>query len=60
MADSTEIGARAGDLFAAFLNEQIKIAIDRTLPLARAAEAHAIIEGRQTKGKLLLEVPAST
>ncbi len=60
MADSTEIDTRAADLFAAFLNGQIKVAIDRTLPLAHAAEAHAIIEGRQTKGKLLLEVPEST
>jgi NADPH2:quinone reductase len=60
MADSGEIGARAADLFGAYLNGQIKVAIDRTLPLARIAEAHAVIEGRQTKGKLLLEVPAST
>ncbi len=57
MADSGEIGARAADLFGAFLSGQIKVTIDRTLPLARAGEAHAIIESRQTKGKLLLEVP---
>ena len=59
MADSNEIGARAADLFAAFVNGQITVTLDRTLPLARAAEAHAIIEGRQTKGKLLLEVPST-
>jgi NADPH2:quinone reductase len=59
MGDSDEIATRATDLFEVFLARQIKVAIDRTLPLARAAEAHAIIEGRQTKGKLLLEVSAT-
>ncbi len=30
--------------------------IDREFPLAEAAEAHRTIEGRQTRGKLLLRI----
>jgi NADPH:quinone reductase len=33
---------------------QIKVPIDRTFPLSRAAEAHAFIESRQAVGRVLL------
>jgi NADPH2:quinone reductase len=32
----------------------LKLRIDRVLPLAEAAEAHRLLEGRQSTGKLLL------
>ncbi|MFQ5936605.1 MAG: quinone oxidoreductase [Acidiferrobacterales bacterium] len=56
MANAAEINGRAADLFAAFTSRRLKVTIDHIFPLNRAAEAHAAIEDRQTKGKLLLEV----
>ena len=47
---------RAGELFELYRSGQLKVAIDRILPLADAATAHELIEGRQTNGKLLLKV----
>jgi NADPH2:quinone reductase len=32
----------------------LEVRIDRSFPLAEAAEAHRYLEGRQTKGKVLL------
>jgi NADPH2:quinone reductase len=54
MADADEINARAADLFAAYLDKRLKVGIDRVFPLAEAGAAHATLEGRQSKGKLLL------
>ncbi|MFQ5938278.1 MAG: quinone oxidoreductase [Acidiferrobacterales bacterium] len=54
MADAGEIDGRTADLFAAVIDNRINVTIDRIFPLDEAAKAHATIEGRQTKGKLLL------
>jgi NADPH2:quinone reductase len=51
-----ELRQRAGDLFAAYAAGRLKVAIDREFPLAEAAEAHRYLEGRGTRGKLLLKV----
>jgi NADPH2:quinone reductase len=34
---------------------ELEVTIDRALPLAKAAEAHRLLEGRKTSGKLLLK-----
>ena len=45
---------RAGDVLGWAVSGQLKLRVDRTLPLSEAAEAHRALEGRQTAGKLLL------
>jgi NADPH:quinone reductase len=53
-ATREELLCRAGDLFAAMQSGAVKLRIDRELPLRDAAEAHRLLEGRKTAGKLLL------
>lgn len=55
-AGAEEIAQRAGDLFAALGDGTLDIAIDRHFPLAEAAQAHRVLEGRATRGKLLLDI----
>jgi NADPH:quinone reductase len=45
---------RAGDLFDWMEAGRLKVRIDQIYPLAEAASAHAYIEERKTKGKVLL------
>ena len=45
---------RARELLAAVESGALRVRIDRELPLRDAAEAHRLLEGRQTKGKLVL------
>ena len=56
MQDAETICQRTDNLFEAYRNGDLTVTIDRTLPLAEAADAHRIIEGRGTMGKLLLQV----
>lgn len=49
-----DILRRAGDLLAGLREGWLKLSIDRTLPLEKAAEAHTLLESRATSGKLLL------
>jgi NADPH:quinone reductase len=58
MRDAAEIRGRASDLFAAWTAGKLDVAVDRVLRLGQAREAHAILEGRQTRGKLLLAIDA--
>ncbi len=53
-ADRAEIMQRAGDLFQWMGAGELKVRIDQTFPLAEADEAHRYLEGRKTKGKVLL------
>ncbi|WP_417308591.1 quinone oxidoreductase family protein [Devosia sp.] len=46
-------GAKA--LFEVIASGKVKIAIDRTLPLAEAAEAHRALEARETTGSTVLK-----
>lgn len=45
---------RAGDLFEWLITGELTVHIDREIPLANAAEAHRLLAGRQTAGKLVL------
>jgi len=51
-----ELRGRADDLFSAYRTGRLKVVIDREFPLAEAAAAHGYLEGRGTRGKLLLKV----
>jgi NADPH2:quinone reductase len=49
-----ELLQRANDLFNWIAAGQLKIRIDKTFPIAEAAEAHRRLEARKTTGKVLL------
>jgi NADPH2:quinone reductase len=49
-----EMLGRATDLFAAISAGTLDVRIGARVPLAEAAEAHRMLEGRQTTGKVLL------
>ena len=54
IATREELLKRAGDLFAWIKAGRLTVRIERLLPLAQAAEAHRLLESRQTAGKVLL------
>ena len=56
IATAEELRGRAADLFAHYSAGRLKPAIDRTFALADAADAHRYLEGRHSKGKLLLKI----
>jgi NADPH2:quinone reductase len=56
ISSPAELRGRAAELFAAYAEGALTVAIDRELPLAQAAEAHRRLESRQSTGKLLLRV----
>ena len=53
-ADREELLTRAGEMFTWIREGRLKLRIDRELPLRDAAKAHRLLEGRETKGKLIL------
>jgi len=53
-ATREELRWRAGDLFNWIQAGELKLRIEKTFPLAKAAEAHRQLEGRKTTGKVLL------
>lgn len=53
-ADRAELLARANDVFSWIAAGELKVRIDKTFPFAEAAEAQRYLEGRQSKGKILL------
>ncbi|MFQ5840171.1 MAG: quinone oxidoreductase [Candidatus Methylomirabilales bacterium] len=54
IATREELLRRAQDVLGWVASGELTLRIDRTLPLARAADAHRALEGRQTTGKVLL------
>jgi NADPH2:quinone reductase len=54
IATREELVGRARDLFAWLESGDLRLRIDRVLPLAEAAAAHRDLEARRTAGKLLL------
>jgi NADPH2:quinone reductase len=53
-ADRAELLWRANDLFGWIAAGELKVRVDQTFPLTESAEAHRYLEGRQSKGKILL------
>ena len=53
-ADRAELSKRANDLFDWMRAGKLSVRIDRTFPLANAADAHRALHSRATKGKILL------
>jgi NADPH2:quinone reductase len=53
-ANRDELLWRVNDLFKWIAAGELKVRIDKTFPLAEAAEAHRYLEARQSKGKILL------
>ena len=58
-ANREELLWRAGDVLQWIGSGKLKLAIDRTCPLAQAAQAHRDLESRATAGKILLIAEAS-
>ena len=54
IATRAELVARAGELLGWIRKGILKVRIGREMPLAQAAEAHRLLEGRKTSGKVLL------
>ncbi len=54
IASRSELISRAGDIFMWAVSSELAVRIDRVLPLSEAAEAHRLLQSRQTAGKVLL------
>jgi NADPH2:quinone reductase len=54
VATRAELLSRAGDVFMWVADGELRVRIDRTLPLSQTAEAHRLLQSRQTAGKVLL------
>jgi NADPH2:quinone reductase len=54
IADRQSLLARAGDLMSWVAKGELFLFIGKVLPLDKAAEAHRLLEARQTMGKVLL------
>jgi NADPH2:quinone reductase len=55
-ATRAELLARANEVFNEITRGDLLIRINRILPMAEAAQAHRLLESRQTSGKILLQI----
>jgi len=55
-ASHEDLVRRSGDVLRAIGEGWLKLRIDRVLPLADAVEAHRLLEGRRSMGKIVLKV----
>ncbi len=55
IATRPELLKRAADLFGWMATDKLDVTISHRIPLAEAAEAHQMLEGRLTHGKVLLQ-----
>jgi NADPH2:quinone reductase len=53
-ATRAELLERAGDVLGGIARGELKLRIDRAVPLDKAADAHRALESRETSGKVLL------
>jgi NADPH2:quinone reductase len=56
IADREELLRRMGDLFRWLSTGELVLRVDKVFPLAEAGRAHEYLEGRNTTGKVLLQV----
>jgi NADPH2:quinone reductase len=54
VAERAVLERRAADVLGAVAAGTLRVRVDRSYPLAEAADAHRALQGRQTTGKLLL------
>ncbi len=54
IATRAELLQRADDIFGWIMSKKLNVVIDQTFALAQAPDAHRYMEGRMTKGKVLL------
>ncbi len=54
IADRDELLWRAGNMFQWIAADELKVRVDKTFALTEVAEAQRYLEGRQSKGKILL------
>jgi NADPH:quinone reductase len=55
-ATRADVARRSRDVLKAIKEGWLKLRIDHVLPLAEAAQAHRLLEGRQSVGKIVLKV----
>ncbi|WP_210208068.1 zinc-binding dehydrogenase [Rhizobium sp. AN80A] len=55
LANADLLMAAIGELIGFVASGQVKIQVGTVLPLSRAAEAHRLLVGRQTTGKVVLQ-----
>ena len=56
IATPDELAWRAGDVLGMVANGSLRVKVDAVFPLDRAADAHRVLEGRGTTGKLLIAI----